>query len=217
MITPDGWFDWAERQPGPPEKVWPDVNANQGVVYHSAVGSLQGVINVVTGPVENNRSVTGVVAYDGRLVQFYPITASPWANGGHVPNRLLLGFEHEGGANPYNEPLTEAQIATDVRILQDLAKDWRRPTSPTDKDASLYEHNEMTRWGAAPTACPSGRIPWDEILQRLAPPPAVIDGLGVHYVDGGAESVWAPQPGRELDGIGVHLTDGTERRLWPPE
>src|SRR2546427_10675753 len=33
--------------------------------------------------------------------------------------------------------------------------------------ATLFEHNQMTRYGASPTACPSGRIPWAEIIPAL--------------------------------------------------
>ncbi len=165
MIDSQGWFDWAERQPGPPAKLWPDANRLRGVVLHSAVGSLQGVINVVMGPAQV--SVTGVVGYDGRFVQFYAVTASPWANGSHEANRSFIGIEHEGGA-PGNEsePLTPEQVAADVRILQDLAAYkgvgvdfWQRPTT-------LIEHREIYA-----TACPSGRIPWDAIIAGLAPPP----------------------------------------------
>lgn len=206
MITPDGWFDWAERHPGPPEKLWGDVNALQGVVFHSAVGSLEGVINIVMGPASNNRSVTGAVGYDGRFVQFYPVTASPWANGSHLANRSFLGFENEGGVDKpatVHELLTEEQIAADVRILNDLAEYkgvdgnyWYGPFTETDTDAHLYEHNQMVRFGGSPTACPSGRIPWNEIQRRLhvvpPPPPAakVIDGIGLHFTTGETQQVW---------------------------
>ena len=30
--------------------------------------------------------------------------------------------------------------------------------------ATLFEHNEMVRYGSDPTECPSGRIPWDRLL-----------------------------------------------------
>lgn len=169
MLTADGWFDFAERMPGPADKIWPDANLNQGVVFHSAVGSLQGVINIVLGPTSNYRSVTGVIGYDGRFVQFYPVTASPWANGSHDTNRRFLGFEHEGGVDTpatVSEPLTDAQVAVDVRILKDLAAYkgvgvdyWKRPST-------LVEHREIF-----PTACPSGRIRWDDILAGLTPAP----------------------------------------------
>lgn len=177
MITLDGWFDWMEQIPGPSAKVWPDPNTNEGVVFHSAVGSFQGVINVVLGPASNLRSVTGVVSKTGRAVQFYSVFYSPWANGSREANRRFLGFEHEGGRDvpaEVSEPLTQPQIDFDIHVLRDLqafkgseVSFWRRPTSPTDKSASLWEHKEMTRFGADPTACPSGRIPWITIIQQL--------------------------------------------------
>ena len=30
--------------------------------------------------------------------------------------------------------------------------------------ATLFEHCQMAEYGADPTACPSGRIPWEEII-----------------------------------------------------
>lgn len=168
MITQDGWFSWAERMPGPATKIWPEQNAIDGVVFHSAVGSLQSVIDVVMGPVSNQRSVTGVIGYDGRFIQFYPVTQSPWANGSHSANIKYNGYEHEGGRDipsEVHERLTEEQIQADVRILQDLSVwkgvdvgYWVRPTT-------LVEHNQLFA-----TACPSGRIPWDEIVRRLQEP-----------------------------------------------
>lgn len=168
MITADGWFDWAERLPGPSEKVWSGTNEIAGVVFHSAVGSLQGVVNVVFGPVENQRSVTGVISYQGRFIQFYPVTACPWANGSRVLNITLLGFEFEGGRDTpatVSEPLLPQQEDAAARILRDLAAYkrvgvdfWQRPTT-------LKEHREIHA-----TACPSGRITWPAILQKLAGP-----------------------------------------------
>lgn len=175
MITSDGWLDWVERQPGPSDKTWPDINAVQGYIPHSAVGSLQGVINVVFGPVSNERSVHGVIGYNARVIQFYPFTASPWASGNREANKRFIAFENEGG-RPGNEsePLTEFQITINTRIIKELGdwknypvEYWHRPNSSNHKSASLYEHREMTRFGAPPTACPSGRIPWQVILSRL--------------------------------------------------
>ena len=170
MIDVQGWFSWAERIPGPLNKTWPETNLMVGAVYHSAVGSLQGVIDTVMGPEE--KSVTGVVGQDGRFVQFYPVTLSPWANGSHYANSHYLGFEFEGGAaGNEGEPLTDAQINVGTRILADLAvyknvstEYWVRPTT-------LIEHREIF-----PTACPSGRIPWQRIIDGLVvPPPSTQD------------------------------------------
>jgi hypothetical protein len=169
-VTQDGWFDWAQRMPGPPEKVWEGTNTLAGIVFHSAVGSLQGVVNVVFGPVENQRSVTGVVGYDGRFIQFYPVTACPWANGNRSLNMSLLGFEFEGGRDTpatVSEPLTVQQEDVSVRILRDLAEYKRVPVSFWQRPTTLKEHREISA-----TACPSGRITWPAILQKLASSPS---------------------------------------------
>ena len=36
-----------------------------------------------------------------------------------------------------------------------------------DEPFLLVEHRECTTWGAEPTACPSGRIPWARIMAEL--------------------------------------------------
>ncbi len=41
-ITPDGWFDWMRREPGPPDKVYSLPNAVDFYVAHSAVGYYGG-------------------------------------------------------------------------------------------------------------------------------------------------------------------------------
>jgi hypothetical protein len=42
-----------------------------------------------------------------------------------------------------------------------------RPRRDDDTTATLWEHREMTRFGSAPTLCPSGRISWPEVVHRL--------------------------------------------------
>lgn len=173
----DGWFDWADRRPGPAHKVWSDENSIDGVVFHSAVGSLQGVYNVVMGPAQ--KSVTAVIGYDGFTVQFYPVTASPWANGSHTYNRRYLGFEFEGGADTpetVSEPLTPAQVATAIRILKDLA-DFKRVSASSfwQRPTTLIEHRELVA-----TACPSGRIPWDAITAGLLPVPQTFNEVDAY-------------------------------------
>lgn len=165
MINSSGWFEWADRMPGSPQKTWPETNSIEACVFHSAVGSLQGVVDVVLGPPSNQRSVTGVIGYNGRFIQFYSVKASPWANGNHEYNRRFLGFEFEGGVDTpstVSEPLTPEQISTAVWILSDLAEYKRVPLSYWQRPWSLKEHKELIA-----TACPSGRILWDEILRQL--------------------------------------------------
>ncbi len=195
MAIVNGWFDWAEQQPGPANKVWPETNAIAGVVFHSAVGSLQGVIDRVQGPDEV--SVTAVVGFDGRFVQFYPVTASPWANGSHDTNKAYLGFEFEGGYDGpdengvvhwITEPIYQAQVDAAIHILKDLAAYKAVPESFWQRPATLIEHHEIF-----PTACPSGRIPWDVITAGLVPSPLVpglIDGIGLHFEGGFTQQIW---------------------------
>ncbi len=212
LITSDGWFDWCERHPGPPNKDWSGTNAIAAVVMHSAVGTGDGVVNIVMGPLQ--KSVTGVIYYSGELVQFYPVTACPWANGSPTTNRAYLGFENEGGEDTpetVHEPQTDEQLATSIRILRDLAvykgvgiDFWQRPVT-------LKEHREFY-----PTACPSGRIRWDDILAGLQPPAApTIAGIGVRYDDDSTTEIWTPVDGKTLTGVGARLSDGSEVHWWP--
>lgn len=162
----NGWFDWAEKRQGPLNKLWGDINSIDAVFFHSAVGTLQGTIDVVMN--STDRSVTGVVGENGHFIQFYSIDKSPWANGSHEWNRKALGFEFAGGYNgsghTVTEPITDLAVQAAAHILQDLSTFkgvgvdyWQRPIT-------LKEHREVY-----PTACPSGRIRWQAIQDLLAP------------------------------------------------
>lgn len=72
-------------------------------------------------------------------------------------------MESEGVAG---QPLTEAQIATTRRVINELAayKGWK-----PERGVTIHEHREATRWGSKTTLCPSNRYPWDEILRHLQP------------------------------------------------
>ena len=183
-ITPDGWFSFAQREPGPADKVYSQQNSAEWFIAHSAVGYYGGWTNRLfakdRGPdgrytAYAAASIHGWNAYDGTFIQHYPITASCWGSGSFTPNTRAIAIENEGGA-PGNEfePLTGPQKLTIVRILEDLAEwrgvgvdYWKRPTSAQDATATLYEHRECVRFGSLPTACPSNRIPWDSILELL--------------------------------------------------
>jgi hypothetical protein len=195
-ISPDGWFDWMRRQPGPLDKVYSERNTVDFYVAHSAVGYYGGWANRLFSQQRDAAgrytayaavSAHGWIGYDGVCVQHYPLTASCWASGSRTANTRGVAFETEGGApGRESEPLTEAQLAALVRILEDIAvwkgatnAYWRRPSSPQDLGATLYEHRECVRFGSAPTACPSGRIPWDEVLSGLKAQAAVVLRPGV--------------------------------------
>ncbi|HLF79615.1 MAG TPA: N-acetylmuramoyl-L-alanine amidase [Dehalococcoidia bacterium] len=205
MITADGYFDWARRDPGPSEKQYTAPCMSQGVINHSAVGYYNGWRSRLDDMSKdaNGRftpyaaaSVTGWVEKDGTLIQHYPITASCWASGNGIANIAFNAFEHAGGP-PGNEsePLTAAQKAADLRIIRDLmahkkltqvrritelAPGPARGAAPAPIGTTAFwlgEHNEaVTLWGGAPTACPSKRIPWAEYLAALQNLP---DGLSL--------------------------------------
>jgi hypothetical protein len=195
-ITPDGWFDWMRREPGPLDKVYSETNSVDFYVAHSAVGYYGGWASRLYSRERdaNGRytlyaaaSAHGWLPYDGAPVQHYPLTASCWASGSRGANTRGVAFEIEGGApDDTSEALTPAQMDALVRMLSEIAvwkgagnDYWRRPDGPKDTNATLYEHRECTRFGSQPTACPSSRVPWDEVLGRLwdgAPSTSVGDG-----------------------------------------
>lgn len=170
-LSPDGWFNWGVRMPGPEDKLWED-HPFEGVTFHSAVGSAQSTINVVMGPPSNNRSVTGLIHYDGTLTQFYSVHRSPWANGNKQANLRYKGFEFEGGGYwpgtnipNFSEPWTEKQKVAGARILTDMLIANHLPLV---RKETLREHNEFF-----PTACPSGRVPWVQLVDMATEVPIV--------------------------------------------
>ena len=191
-ITPDGWLDWAERVPGPADKIYSQPSAASLYVPHSAVGYYGGWASRLFSTARTGfcrhggvhlslggdytpyaaASVHGWIAYDGSVTQHYPFTASCWASGVEFLNLNGIAFENEGGYDPHNEPLTDAQNDANIRIIKELVvmAGWtpRRPVDANDQTATLYEHHENVRWpGHLATACPSNRIPWGLWLSRL--------------------------------------------------
>lgn len=175
MITADGWFDWAIRKPGPANKVNRDTNGNprpnpaRAVFLHSAEGYKAHLLDLaVNGPLSWHASNM----IDGEFYQHYPLNQQTWH--ATTANVFAVGIENEGVVG--NEPtLSQPQVNNAVRAIADLAawRGWtpRRPSSPTDIQMTLWEHNEVVRIGGSGTACPSGRIPWDVILADLNPTP----------------------------------------------
>lgn len=167
MITPDGWFDWAIKHPGPQAKSGygglKDSDA-QGVVYHSAEGYRATLLALVDN-MQREASWTASNMKNGDFIQHYPATRIVWTNGSKQANILYRGIESEGMAG---EPLTDAQVANLTRCAQDMAEFFNWPA--IERKAQLWEHNEMKPLGSLPTACPSGRIPWDKVLGGLDMP-----------------------------------------------
>jgi hypothetical protein len=120
---------------------------------------------------------------DGRLIQHYPFTARCWH--GTAFNDEYVGMEHEGvtPARASSGPLLNArQVANARHVIASLSA-WRgwtpkRPAGPADKAATLYEHNEVVRFGGTATQCPSHRIPW---LAIMAAPPAAEEEIMTRF------------------------------------
>ena len=183
-VTAGGWFDWMRIESGPPDKVYSERNRVDFYVAHSAVGYYGGWSSRLFSRERDASgrytpyaavSAHGWIPCDGDCIQHYPLTASCWTSGSRAANTRGVAFEIEGGApGRESEPLTEAQQDALARILAEIAAwkrvpsaYWRRPRNPDDVEASLYEQRECTRFDSAPTACPSDRIPWSQILSRL--------------------------------------------------
>lgn len=99
----------------------------------------------------------------GKSKQHYPLESVTWANGSPDANKRFVSIENEGKAG---EPLTGNQVANLVAIMGELATLCPQ-ILPYERSTSVKEHNEMTAFGASPTACPSGRIPWAGIIAAL--------------------------------------------------
>lgn len=198
MIDLDGWFDFAERVPGPPDKTYSAVNRTTGYVAHSAVGFYAGWAQRLfsTERRPDGRytpyaaaSTHGWIGYDGKVIQHYPVFRSCWHAGSEYPNTHFVAFENEGGFRPVDEPLTDAQLQANARIVRELSEHqgWpeiRRPHSEMDLVANLYEHNECIRFGSAPTACPSNRIDWNALITAAigqTPPPVQLSDIDLVY------------------------------------
>ena len=133
-----------------------DMHANEGVVIHSAEGSLAAALGVIDGPRE--ASWHFFVCKDGKVYQHIDTSQIAWTNGSFESNRRFWGIENEGVKG---EALTEPQFAA----LRDLVR-WLFP-GPYIRGKTMWEHREMTAYGSTPTACPSGRIPWVALIAAM--------------------------------------------------
>ncbi len=147
---------------GPHAKQNAFARSGRGAVLHSAEGSLSGALGILDGPREVSWHFT--VALDGTLYQHYDTIASCW-HAHAIGNVNYIGVEHENAytdGQPNHEPFTDAQVNTDVRLLQWLNE------GPYALHSTLWEHNWIP---GNPTSCPDGRVPWEKIMAELNPQP----------------------------------------------
>jgi hypothetical protein len=189
VITADGFFDWAIRaQPRVSGGTNGGRNGGKGMIPHSAVGNwdtLEDLLDFLESRIAsadpNSRSSWGATnMQDGIFYQHFSIWEQTWTSGSGIPNNNFFAFENAGGGYKngkpnFSEPLTQPQIDNIIRVGRDLiaVQGWepQRPMNSDDRTASLMEHNECKRFGSKPTACPSGRIPWDIIVPALKAQP----------------------------------------------
>lgn len=114
MITQDGWFDWMERDPGPPWKVNGGRNTLRGMVPHSAEGYRIVLRDILWGP---RRASWHVSVLTDRVIQHYPVRAQTWTSGAGYPNNNFLAGETEGLAGT---PFNDFQTKTWIRIGREL-------------------------------------------------------------------------------------------------
>ena len=155
------WYPKAIRLDGPTWKqgyAGITVRQGKGLMGHSAEGRL----NAALGVLDSTRRASWCLfnTYDGTFYQHYPLSAVTWHGGCVFANAHFVGVEHEGRAG---EPLTQAQVASLAEFTAWLAEEeeWAEIKFPDP----LWEHRMMVEYGADPTACPSGRIPWEKVIE----------------------------------------------------
>lgn len=145
----------------------------RGDVKHSAEGWRANIMPILEGPRRASWHFT--VLTDRTIWQHYEIDVWCWHagdaddDGAIEANQETVGIEHEGVAGT---PLNADQIAATAEITQFCAEQFGRardfaryPIQPSD-GWTLVEHNQVSDH---PTACPSNRIPWALVLDRLHP------------------------------------------------
>lgn len=189
-ISADGWFSWAVKDPGPADKVYSAINSLQGVIPHSMEGRfpIARAMLFNTDRLANGRYTPYAARswnmsnlFKGIAIQHYSVFSSCWTSGSRFPNVSFFTMEGEGQAGtPYDQGQHEvlAQVIKELRTFKRWPQLVRRPLTVTDVTAQLYEHCECTRWGSDPTACPSHRILWNDVIQAVNMPgdiPGVVD------------------------------------------
>jgi hypothetical protein len=190
----------ATQRPGPAVKQGYQgiyANAGHGVVCHSMVGYFGGAM-IELDKLSRRASWHFSVLQDGSVYQHYDTGAVTWHCGSRAWNAKLIGIEHEGGANPYDEPLTDIQRDASVALVRWLAYQYGFSMS---RKVSLWEHNEVAPPEDA-TACPSHRIPWGYYTEEDDMTERVWDGSRTWIVGkGGSSLILYPDMDKPLEAI----------------
>ena len=150
------WCPFAVSLPGPINKQGYDINTRigKGAIIHSAEGEWPGML----GRLESTAQVSWhfSILQRGVVVQAYPLSAICWHGGSPYPNKRWVGIECEGRAG---DPVSGVQLDALVGLLLWMDEQEQWPSFIHDRGGPILEHN----WFYA-TACPSGRIPWEEVI-----------------------------------------------------
>ena len=139
-------------------------NSRNGVVLHSAQGSLAGTLGELNGPATKSWHFT--IDQDGTVYQHYDTLAICWHSGNKGAHQWLVAIEHIGGPpGNLSEPLTPQQLLASVALVHWLGNDGGWTPQREEPGRTLKEHNELFA-----TACPSGRIPWSAYLLPASNP-----------------------------------------------
>jgi len=159
-----GWAPFAVRLEGPINKTGyagtVEPLPKLGAVYHSMEGGLASALRELEKQ-ERRASWTFSNPKQGQMLQHYHAQSHTWANGSKAANVKFVSCENEGMAG---QALTKNQVDNLVELTVWLYREngWTK----LERQVTLWEHNEMTQFGAPATACPSGRIPWATIIAR---------------------------------------------------
>jgi len=169
---------WAVWRPGPEWKrgyggvAWNSLDWKEGEVKHSAEGSLAAMFAVLDGQRQASWHFSLPKSGPVRVYQHYELEDVCWHCGlpgdmrhdtSLIGNITLIGEEHEGRLS---EPLTDWQLQNTILLSRELrARCPAMGRRPAALRTNLWEHT----WLSA-TACPSGRIPWANIIAALNEP-----------------------------------------------
>lgn len=178
-----GFFDWAVRVDGPPDKVYSERNTGEeGLACHSIVGQEPEFHDGIPDRfLSRERLANGqytpyaaascqlINRYSGLAIQMYNRWGSTWTSGGRYANCSTWSMEAEGGLAPYDEPFTPAQNKTFVRWAREWEAAYGRKLVAL---SNMREHRHIaTQYGYSATACASGRyaVAWEMVRAGAQP------------------------------------------------
>ena len=158
------WYPDAVRRDGPMEKTGYSgipVRDGRGLVMHSMEGYMHSALDILDD-VNIDSSWHFSNPKEGPLLQHYAIDVVAWHGTSRGANRRFGGCENEGMVG---QPLTRSQINNNVGLMVWMAKNDVQPWPGFIRGDTLFEHKEMIWFGSPATACPSDRIPWEELIR----------------------------------------------------